>query len=1283
MIEIKKTLQKRPLRARQTATKPLHPAVAQPRVLFSQIITPPTVLKDIKPVNPTKIIATRKLDTTTSVKHATSPTKRTVKAATTSRWKKVSASIAAGATTVLTPVLAYASSGTIGTALSSWGDSVIRLMADTNLGPAGWGIATLGIIMSLRLIAKTYKAAKAENVQSPESKLSTGSPTPKKLLKTLVIPTFLSMTTFGGTMAYLEAINLTGTTTLLGLPIDSINWQAFWVVSAAFLTRGLLSSVKDTYIWAKWKLTGVQHDNLRKSSLIAQLASNFFVNPAWVFNTTFMALLGKVFATQFIFSSLKVLPYAALNILPTAAGLGLAAKVAIPCALAFGIYQFFAGSHKDELANPHGKPYQKAPNRIKSTLAWASTGAALGVGISLISLGASANLLLTFLVCLAFAHNFIHSGRSQEAGDRQAKKKFPIDDLRTLNQVVRGAWGAVRTVFKPGIDMKEPLTSAYIMALISEGAHWVLNGISGAFNAMQYTQAQQMIEKLINTDTARMRRIISKGYIELVKAKTHEEAQLAAANVYEQLSLFLHDGTPEANKAIHGGNPRCLGNLAAISGLGFLENEVFNAGNPGARKMRSDQDLRVHGEHLRFAALLLRKEAEAIREHPKTTETLESLKELLGGKLNAVYCRAFPHFDTHPGRFFTNILPDSYNAKQFVIDLCKQTMADYVGAFDVVVMNEQGQVELWMIPMRIVKDFKPNYREVNTIESQDEKGEDLRLHWYDRLADGGTEHDIGETNCPIAYIDNSAHHAKYQTMGGDAYLAAYPTAEVTSASELKMDPQLDPATGTLELCEFYDVVYKNGARLRVYANGEAKIQPVIEETESGLTIVHEKELPDRAPALLMLPGTKREQVVAKQARDILGGTGPTSSQEDTKLYAIDPQKIGKQVLKRLRKADVPMPKAWATKGANSFSNDKYLRPRWRFMYPTEYTSVSDADQMDLMVTNLRLYHWRANPHLRVMMTTDRKEKLPFPTEPTEIMESDKDSFLEAGIATVWMIMKVALNNGQELCVPLNLNKENERTFGAEIWRYIDEKAPLKIRRDKRKDGSYKYQLGLTYNRDAVKDDVFNARISQIEWVDMPVEMEELVGQGLIDLEEKEVESPAGQESQTFINPIRYGSVGGPIPVVDYLFTRRNSNGEVTDSTRTLTLPERVAQIIVDGNASLMSEEEIKHVAMVKGNDKIYDGAAWVDKNGNVHVRMDKDEYKQVEQWLARVSYQGRTPVTFNDHELTMNIKHFRAFCNHTYWEISYQRFMQSDDFKPFFDPTATVPWGRELSERLT
>ncbi|MDP2991461.1 MAG: hypothetical protein Q8O57_12955, partial [Kiritimatiellota bacterium] len=324
--------------------------------------------------------------------------------------------------------------------------------------------------------------------------------------------------------------------------------------------------------------------------------------------------------------------------------------------------------------------------------------------------------------------------------------------------------------------------------------------------------------------------MISAGHRNLKAASTADEMVEATASVYEKFAWLFEDDLLE-HPEINSGHPLCQGDLKSRSGLGYLEDSTFLPQTPAGQQLVRDQDLTTHGLHFRQAANILRDEAARLRlfvERHGAEVAIESLRTACVKRLERLMRQHYIPMDTTPGRFYTNLIPDSYNAKQYLIDFCMTIMGDMVGFFDVPVLNSQGKIELWAVPMKLVRETKERYGDVLTLDSRYQEGEDLRYEWHER-----PDHDINHNLCEIWYIDNSAH---YQRHAGE--LNVYPTNEGRQA------PVLNDR-------EYYDVVYRNGARLRLYGDGH-------QETIG--------ELPANAAAILMLPGTKRHEHVAKMIR---------------------------------------------------------------------------------------------------------------------------------------------------------------------------------------------------------------------------------------------------------------------------------------------------------------------------------------------------------------------------------------------------------------------------------
>jgi hypothetical protein len=1073
---------------------------------------------------------------------------------------------------------------------------------------------------------------------------------------------------------------------------------------------------------------------LPRHRLIGEIATDLLAPAAWLAQVTFTTLLSEAYSTQLlglVHNFFANIP-ATFGSLSGIAALG---EYGLFFAAGTALFRYTYSWVKEKIS----KFPDELPPRLKSARNWGLYGAAVGAAIYLAGPAMVVANLFIFVVTFAFALNAMHSLRSQETGLHQASKKQPVFDKESLWDAVRSAKGASRTVWRPSVGMDDSLISAYLMMVLSEGANCVIKGVDGTTKTAGpngYQRSQEMIEQLIKKDALVIQKIIQDGDAALEAATTRQEAINAVADTYDKLAdLMIKDDSP-----LNGGHPLAWGDLRARSGLSYLKDSTFSKGEAlpeelrrqgglpwkgtvghvdfeslqiGGQRIsradvntiwadlvaaglidvagriqsdydgsldgvaftlpltaderaavnkilddaiRSDQDLRAHGGHIHFAAVICRAKAERLRNQRLTRETLKSLKEDLGGKLEGAFRRAAPFVDSHPRCFWTTFwtpgMPDPLNVKQSGVDEFEQMMADFVGVFDAVVMTADGRIHDWPIPLKVVKDFKDSeapggdYKHVQARKSRIALGEDLRMGWYDR-----EEHDIGDSLTTIAYIDNSAHYNKYQRlhaagMISDAdFLALYPTAEVPAPPTLKNEPQMDE-DGVFEDKEFYDVVYKNGARLRVFADGSQKAIG---------------RLPDDAPALLMLPGTNRHGHVAAELQ----------RGRDAAVFGTTP--LDPCIRQALAEGKVPHP------FGGNFTDNKYLMPRWHFFYPTEYVSVSDADQTDIVVTNLRLFHTRKNPHLRVMFTRPRLEKLPFSPD---MLEEPQDSLLEVGIATVAMTLKVKMKpeNGQQkqLYIPLNMNKEDPRTFGGEIWRYIDQDRQVEIDADR-------MVLKIPYAKSARFDPAFRAAQQtglmfggkyntreSIEEVPIPLEMRDFVDK----IAETEDEATGEKKKVCRINPERYSEVGGPRPVTDYFFVRRDKKtklvtnkgtvdreGRVTGGQRELALSVDVADMLIYGKIALLHHTEAEYLDIV-GYPK--EKLPWTDQAGYVHAKMSESEYKQLKQWVP--AWEGKHTYGYENGELVMFVKHFQLLCDHVYDQITYRRFMP-DDFRNYFDPS--------------
>ena len=637
---------------------------------------------------------------------------------------KLAAAAAGGAALLLLPATALAGTGLFSATVTLF----------SSLGPVGWAGSAVGAYLTGKLLIGKYRELQPENYQSKNMKLNVGNPTPRKLFKTLVLPAWGFTMGIGALLAYAPLID--GGTGILTATLVA-------AVAAKPLLTMVFNAVRDVKQAIEFQRKGIQR-HLPKHSLIAELATEFAGAPAQLATIGIISLLSKAYATQMIadgfFETLANIP-ATFTSLAQLAHLG---EYVLAGALVVGAFRFVYGWAKAVLA----KFPDELPSRLKSSLTWGAIGAGAGALVYLLTPGMAIANLLTFTVTLAFAHITIHSLLSQEGGVRQAAKKQPVFDLESLWHDVRSARGASRTVFRPSIGMVDSLISGYLMLVMTEGANWVLKGVDGTLDAPTYVRSQEMIECLLNRDGAVIRRIIKEGYANVKKATTPQEANDTLAQVFENLARLIEDPTYERTN----GHPLAWGDLKTRSGgLGYLKDGTFCAAIPdGSAPMRdaqdpkaprSDQDLRIHGEHMRYGAKIFREKARRLRAQVITTEELDSQRNVNTEKLEAAYRRANPPTDSHPRcfwtTFWTTAMPDPYNIKQSGVDEFLQIMADFVGVMDTVVMTADGRIHIWPIPMTVVKDFKPEHKDIRSIDSREELGEDLRIGWYQRSA-----HDI-------------------------------------------------------------------------------------------------------------------------------------------------------------------------------------------------------------------------------------------------------------------------------------------------------------------------------------------------------------------------------------------------------------------------------------------------------------------------------------------------------------------------------------------------------------
>lgn len=524
-----------------------------------------------------------------------------------SRAKKIFAGIVAAASgavlcaTVVPGIMATVGAGGIA------GYSLIKIASYLLLG--------YGLIRLVRTMRKEIQPA---NYQSPESRVMLANPTPRKLWHTLVKPAwYLTMAT--GAPVALAGVFSDAVSSLLhipqGLSYGAITVGGFALVAGFFLTKAIISSVidgvefvRDVHVKSLFRLKlrriGLQKNEMEPRNLLAQISTNFLGNGALCQNLTFTLLLGGIYATQTIsmgmsfVSRTKVLLTALLNIVQ--GNFGLAANN-LPALVGLALFSvLFSGAsiwaHRTVLLPraEAGQPHKTHDPLWKSTLKAAGWGAVAGAAIFLLDPRLALANIVVFLANISFGHGFFHSSQTQEMQLHQKNKVFPLFDLRSLWLHVRSRLGDARTVFKVAADVIDPLTSAWVMSLVTEGANWNLNAVSGVFSSNEYRQGQQMIEKLINRDTRTMRRMLQKGYRQMkyhagkigalsdpaAIDRAKQEMLNATATALERTAEFLLEAA--------------RGNLKTRSGLDFLKDGVLSSGLLGSLLKRGDQDLRVH-----------------------------------------------------------------------------------------------------------------------------------------------------------------------------------------------------------------------------------------------------------------------------------------------------------------------------------------------------------------------------------------------------------------------------------------------------------------------------------------------------------------------------------------------------------------------------------------------------------------------------------------------------------------------------------------------------------------
>jgi hypothetical protein len=1148
----------------------------------------------------------------------------------TARNKKLSgvgsklAAGAAGAATLLATAAAFAADGAIPQVVAGAAGLISRIP----LGPFGIAATILLTLNGVRLGYKRYQELKDENLQSATSATSLNNPTPWRMFKTIVLP-FAGLTLGVGTaMSYVGLLEKT-----IGLATGAISWPALVVVGGYFMSKALAACVKAIYQHYRYK-THYEQPNLVQPRLIPRLLLHVLGRAALVSAMALQAHISEIYATHFI-DTLFRLPHGVV----TTFGSALIPILAVGGALAGGIYHLVIGRK----ALTQGAPLKNIGPLAWTTVKAMAKGAAAGVVIGWLGAARIVTNLVCFGVAAAFGHNFHHSTTSQTGGIAQGEKKRPVITLQELNEPggPRSAEADTMTMYRPGVDMIDTLIAGYQATEIRQGAHLLLNAANGCYTPRANAEARQMGHDLIERDMQKNCRLLQAGYLAVKNAGSVEQAYEAAAAALDKIAWFLDDDKLE-HPEVNDSHPIAWGDLRSRSGLAFLKDNTFRAGLPGAENERSDQDLRVQGLHIRFAATIMRRRADLLRTEAVTYAEgeLASVKAELEKKLNAEFCRALIPLVMPRARIYTNLLADSYNTKQILTDVIMKFMAHFVGYTEVAVLNSRGKIEVWAVPRRIVNEYKRDYRTVKTAESRFAEGEDLRREHIDRLGpDSHGGHDIGDSLCEIAYVSD---YALWLAEGKN--LKYFPTLGTMAPQPvLEQKPLFDPLLNRWEEQQFRDIVYQNGGILRVFADGSHRVIG---------------ELPARSAAVLGVAHTERHEHVAKQIND--GNTAGI-------LHGIE---TNDAILARLAKGDIPHPQG------GSLTLDP-----WNVLVDldtpaTNKFTLSDADQGDLECSNQEATIRRAEAHLRVMTSPVRTEKVPFSEH---MAERTEDSLLAAVPTTTWMMAKASWETGEELFIPLNLNKENENTFGdgfRDFWKNIDHHVPLEM-----VETEGRYYLRITLQERIEKGPSLRRVIKNL--AKSPLDISIVEGES----EQKkrvQIQVPLPYEmadlaeqlktARIAIDPVRYGKVGGQVPIWEYTFQRRETDGSVLDRGRGRRLPldfrgqPHLADMLLRGINSHLSEAEIEHMELV-GELAPRQEWAWTDRRGTVHMRLSAEEYAALQPWLPPFS--GKEQPVYDGTELRLNIRHFRTLCREVYEQSTFRRYMPDERYRGFSEPTAT------------
>jgi hypothetical protein len=658
-----------------------------------------------------------------------------------------------------------------------------------------------------------------------------------------------------------------------------------------------------------------------------------------------------------------------------------------------GYYLFF---HRKTagLINPNQHP-SKPTRGFMSLLRLGAVGAVAGGMLSAIGPLYAVNMLFALAFFAAEAFHMLHAWRWNTAA-RAVEETPPkiYSDQDVANAALKPDTPFV-TMLKTGFpgNVQEIIPALWTNILTRQGTNWEVVQTNGmdAFSTNESIGRPKAGAMYNGLNLLMQWNAVFREWLRATDARIDAEALAgntaaaidALADYYRDFADFCT--TPNADNL---GVPGYSGNLYAMGfgvnaiGFGGFDNEPTFHGTPDDTEHNRALGRRIYtlgGVFYRKAAADLRRLALEYQpgspQHYSDAPNVRkaSHQEVIAHLKQAVdqlYRKHNVPIEMFPSYMFTNRRLQISIAKIGTMNIYQGRVRDNLTGMSLVRFdpsNERFYLEL--IPTKVARVLKtehdedvwkenpddPDYRRARNADSR--PGEDNRFAWADRPL-----HTIGETHSDILYIDNSDH---FMAHGHD--LSVYPTA-------------FNQEVPTLGPDEYFDVVFKDGFRLRVFGDG---------------TVMH--------------PGSQRMAPTDANTRGVrwLAGT-PEPADAQLRCNA-----------RRARLRNEPAIQDFDV----TWVKEAPFRPKYYFFNRTPYQSLSDSEQVDLIVTDF-LAHFKEDQETPYIFLQWRiREDRKFDYDRT-ILDSPHDKVLMVSPATGFFLLRVKeRGTGRILYIPYGLQKD--------------------------------------------------------------------------------------------------------------------------------------------------------------------------------------------------------------------------------------------------------------------